>query len=299
VIQGLWDAHAIRYVSAAGFVILVYDHLLTIIDEVQYVWKAPPSIEKRIYLFNRYAIIILMLVNANEMCGFSGVAYTSNQCRILLVVTASCAVASAIMTNALILRRVLHLWPDNRAMKIFLSSMHIASSCVSISLAALTYVTAWKTVQWLPYYTNMCVATPTPVYAAFTGAPMFFELSMIISVIYKSMATPRSTSLPFVRALQNNGLLFFLSIICLRLVNVIISSTGRRSLALLWIYFTWVSTTTFFSRSVLRLRKAEIKARLTLTPEQFYMNVYHHDPPSVIPGRPLPYVTIDHFESGY
>jgi len=195
------------------------------------------------------------------------------------------------MTNALILRRVLHLWSDSKTMKIFLTSMHIASSGVSISLLVLTYISAWDTVKWLQYYANMCVAVPSSVYAAFLGAPMFFELSMVVSVVYKTMATPRSTSLPFVRALQNNGLLFFLSIICLRLINVIISGSGRGSFSALWIYFTWVATTTFFSRSVLRVREAERKARLTL--EQFCMNSYHEIP---VMGH-IPYVTVEHFES--
>jgi len=235
-----------------------------------------------------------MLVNAHEACGFSGVTYHVDQCRILLVVTSSCAVLSAITTNALVLRRVLHLWPDSKTMKIFLTSMHIAGAGVSLSLLVLTCKSAWRTVQWLPYYMNMCVVSPSPIFAAFVGAPLFFELSMVVSVVYKTLATPRSTSLPFVRALQNNGLLFFLSIIVLRLIIVIISGTGRNTLAVLWIYFTWVSTTTFFSRSILRLREAERKARLALASEQFHMNIYHEIP---VTGHIVPHVTVEHFES--
>ncbi|KAJ7204862.1 hypothetical protein B0H12DRAFT_1243583 [Mycena haematopus] len=40
-----------RYVSAAGFVLLLYDHLLTLDDEVDYIWSAPNSVAKAIQFF--------------------------------------------------------------------------------------------------------------------------------------------------------------------------------------------------------------------------------------------------------
>ena len=47
--------------TAAGYVILLYDHLLTLGDEVEYVWKARGTIPKYLFLINRYTVPLIML----------------------------------------------------------------------------------------------------------------------------------------------------------------------------------------------------------------------------------------------
>ena len=47
---------------AAGLVALLYDHLLTINDEIELVWRARNTLPKTLFLINRYLVPLLMLV---------------------------------------------------------------------------------------------------------------------------------------------------------------------------------------------------------------------------------------------
>ncbi|KAG8794719.1 hypothetical protein FRC12_022234 [Ceratobasidium sp. 428] len=54
---------ASRHFSFAGFVVLLYDHLLTFGDEVQLVWSQPTSVVSVIFLVNRYLAPAVLAVD--------------------------------------------------------------------------------------------------------------------------------------------------------------------------------------------------------------------------------------------
>ncbi|KAG8698239.1 hypothetical protein FRC09_007338 [Ceratobasidium sp. 395] len=71
---------ASRYASHltfAGFVVLLYDHLLTLGDEIELIWSRPGNIVSIIFLVNRYMtplvlvvdVYALMLMRANALWG--------------------------------------------------------------------------------------------------------------------------------------------------------------------------------------------------------------------------------------
>ncbi|KAJ6457010.1 hypothetical protein C8R47DRAFT_1227660 [Mycena vitilis] len=49
-----------RYVNTAGYVVLLYDHLLTFPDEVEYIWSAPNTLAKVLFLIMRYTIPLFL-----------------------------------------------------------------------------------------------------------------------------------------------------------------------------------------------------------------------------------------------
>ncbi|KAG8983294.1 hypothetical protein FRB94_005887 [Tulasnella sp. JGI-2019a] len=49
------DLQASRYLSVAGFSILIHDHLITLPDEVELIWRSPLSKVSVLFLINRYA----------------------------------------------------------------------------------------------------------------------------------------------------------------------------------------------------------------------------------------------------
>ena len=77
--------------------VLLYDHVLTFGDEVQYVWSAPATYAKYIFLLNRYVVLGTLLAVAygeqnsivwkhmfqlcsTEMCGFVDSTFTDAVC---------------------------------------------------------------------------------------------------------------------------------------------------------------------------------------------------------------------------
>jgi hypothetical protein len=50
-------------------------------------------------------------------------------------------------------------------------------------------------------------------------------------VVYDTMAIPRSAAVPLRRALQSNGIAFFMPVVMLRLINMIVITSARQTLA--------------------------------------------------------------------
>jgi hypothetical protein len=63
-------------IAAAGLVMVLYDHILTLPDEIALIWKSPPSLAKCAFLLNRYLVPVALIVVAFQMCGFSGFIFT-------------------------------------------------------------------------------------------------------------------------------------------------------------------------------------------------------------------------------
>ena len=87
----IWGVIWLRYIAAMGFVVLVYDTLLTLDDEVRLifsyffpalppvrsqmrlVWPGPLSLPKSLYFINRYlSIIITLYANYRQYLIFFG-----------------------------------------------------------------------------------------------------------------------------------------------------------------------------------------------------------------------------------
>ncbi|KAG8907935.1 hypothetical protein FRB99_001443 [Tulasnella sp. 403] len=62
---------ASRYLSFAGFVVLIYDHLLTFADEVELIWLKPMSLVTMLFLFNRYLVPLIIMVDLYDKGGFA------------------------------------------------------------------------------------------------------------------------------------------------------------------------------------------------------------------------------------
>ncbi|OJA16639.1 hypothetical protein AZE42_04038 [Rhizopogon vesiculosus] len=70
-VSELQNYRASQYVGVAGLVVLLWDHLLTFNDEVRLIWRAPLSIPKLLFLFNRYAVPISLIALTYATSGLS------------------------------------------------------------------------------------------------------------------------------------------------------------------------------------------------------------------------------------
>ncbi|ESK87224.1 hypothetical protein Moror_5812 [Moniliophthora roreri MCA 2997] len=68
LVTTILNIQASRYVSAAGVVILLYDHLLTFGDEVELIWQAEWKFPKFLFLLIRYIVVISVLVHTYRTC---------------------------------------------------------------------------------------------------------------------------------------------------------------------------------------------------------------------------------------
>jgi len=260
LIQGLQDVLVSRYCSAIGIMIILWENLITFDQEYRFVWKGPPSLTKYAFLLNRYVTPIIFIVVVIEMCGsFNGVTFTNAGCRVFLILTQCVGSVEIMVANMVALQRVLALWKGNRGMRLFLYGVYAASVCVTISLLALAMSKIAPSIEWNSYVNTCTIINVPGSWPVMWGAPMFFEITIVTCVVIHALASPRSAQVPLARALQRDGIFFFVSVVILRVANMSIAVSVRTSLKLVAIFIIWALETTLFNRFVLRQRKAELE----------------------------------------
>jgi len=238
---------------------LLYDHSLAISDERIYLWKAPPSFAKYAFVINRYLVPLLLLAIIHETCGFNGSLYSDKGCRRFLSSLSMLSTISIATANILILLRVLLLWKGNLQMKIFLYSVCGVSVCTFFSMMLLTIIKISPGIQWNPDV-KMCITTTKTTFMTATwAAPLLFDLAALASVVWNTISSPRSAKVPFTGALRKDGITFFLAVIFLQLCNMVFATIARPSLCLTTVFFVWSAVTMILNRSLIRMRKMEVK----------------------------------------
>ncbi|KAG8717796.1 hypothetical protein FRC08_006629 [Ceratobasidium sp. 394] len=62
---------ATRHLTFAGYVVLLYDHLLTLDDEIELIWSRPGNAVSVIFLANRYMTPLVLAVDVYDKGGLA------------------------------------------------------------------------------------------------------------------------------------------------------------------------------------------------------------------------------------
>ncbi|SJL08727.1 uncharacterized protein ARMOST_12096 [Armillaria ostoyae] len=66
-----FNVYASRYASIAGYVLMLYDHILTFDEEVRFIWAAPWTLPKALFLIIRYFVPAFVLIHLCQLTGLS------------------------------------------------------------------------------------------------------------------------------------------------------------------------------------------------------------------------------------
>ncbi|KAK0430490.1 hypothetical protein EV421DRAFT_281735 [Armillaria borealis] len=65
------NIQATRYLTSAGLVVLLYDHLLTFSAEVELIWAAHWSVPKVLFLLLRYLVPPSVIIHTHLLSGIA------------------------------------------------------------------------------------------------------------------------------------------------------------------------------------------------------------------------------------
>ncbi|KAH9917866.1 uncharacterized protein BXZ73DRAFT_105389 [Epithele typhae] len=262
-LDALHDLSVVRYMSAAGLVVLLYDHILTFADEVELIWPAPATYAKYMFLLNRYGVLGTLLATAYAMCGFVHTTFTDQE---FIFTCSMVSIISIGIANLLILQRVVILWEHRPiVLKIMTAGFFLSFTaqvvCMIVTLLDLLPVISWSDVA------GMCIATRSShIFVVVWAAPLVFEAFVLGSTALNALDRPTTTDRPIIKALHSDGLSFFLAITSLRVTNLVLASLSRPSFTFLGVFFIWAATTTVLARLLLRLRRTEVSPPPYLAP---------------------------------
>lgn len=268
-IDALQSVVTARYLSGAGFVVLLYDHALTLADEVQYIWSAPSTLAKILFLLLRYMVPLFMLMETITRSGVSYVAMSDNACKGITAFATYAGWLSIAISNFLVLLRIWTLLP--RGHRLIAWSLIFFAAIQAVSLGLTTVVVA-KMAALMAFepHTGLCVLSTLPRNTGFWVAGiwaigLFFEIVVFAAVCWHVLARPRPRAAAgdavVRRLLFRDGVIYFLVLFALRVTNTVLAITSPISSLYVIVFFIWCMTTLTTSRLIINARRAAAHRR--------------------------------------
>lgn len=251
-----------RYVSLAGLVILLYDHLLTLDDEIRYVWKTQWTVPKCLFLLNRYTVPTAMILHTWQLMGLANPPPTNTFCKVWLPLALYLGILSIANGGFIVLLRLWVLWNRRTRLVVWTLLFFIATQIASVA------VVSWVVVQMLPTITyspvvRSCILSERVSLQGLFLPGVIFEVMVFGTTCYNALDKPRERNRPLAQQLYKDGLVYFVVLTSLRLANFIISILAPLSLIFLGVFFVWCATNVTVSRLVLNIRREAYRHRLT------------------------------------
>ncbi|TDL23327.1 hypothetical protein BD410DRAFT_787674 [Rickenella mellea] len=250
---------ATNYVGVASYTFLIYDHILTFGDEVEYIWKGHKGPIIYLFFVNRYFFDLAFILNLNA---YLNPAFTPDVCRRFVRFEGSCVLIGLGLAGLMMMFRVNALYGGQR---------------IVLAMLGVLWLTMVGVFSWL-----LAGGQPVIHPAGIHGCSLIFSeslgsvatLSSALPLIFDSavlMLTLRRTAGLFksrmaghiVRILVRDGILYYSVIFTCNLVLTIMIATAPPGNRNIMGQLTQLMTVTMMSRITIHLRVESQRKRDT------------------------------------
>ncbi|KAJ7186074.1 hypothetical protein C8R46DRAFT_1289612 [Mycena filopes] len=282
IIVDLENVVITRYVSAAGYVLLLYDHLLTLSDEVEFIWSAPTTVAKVLFLIMRYMVPLfltgetitrsgLAIVPMSDLVSVSGIfpllvqaLSDSSQMQDVELSRGNQTYAgwlSIAISNFLVLLRIWTTLPRGHRFVVYSIVFFIIMQLVNFG------VTTWVITQMIPVFVfepfvGLCTFTTKPSVVGLWVPGLVFEVVVFACVCWNVLraaglgsADPEASMTSITRVFFRDGLVYFVILTALRVSNAVLAVTAPISSLFVIVYFIWAGVTLTTSRLIINSRR--------------------------------------------
>ncbi|EIW61378.1 uncharacterized protein TRAVEDRAFT_44194 [Trametes versicolor FP-101664 SS1] len=247
------DLFVVRALALAGYVILLYDCVLTFPDEllaqIKYIWPTRWSTVKVIYLLNRYGNLAFLGLADIQLMGMWWNDGPDFCYRAVLILSFAQLVSFALV-HVLVLLRAWATWGRRKRMLTILGTLFIVYASVSIAMLTYGNIDAGPTSYPLAYVTKRSLG-----YFGLALECATFTLTMVSIRQFHVYSNWREHS-PIVRVICRDGVIYFLVTLFSNSFNILIwARYADRPLNLLSTSFTLSLLIVAAQRLVLDLRK--------------------------------------------
>lgn len=250
----VFHAEASRYMTMAGFTLLILDHFYTLDEELRLMWTAPRSLVKVLFLVNRYITPIFQAVTVYQMSRLA--VFSNTFCKWWTTADGFVEISSMAISDLLLLFRVHALWGGRRSVVVGTYAIYaFAYTCIMI----VGSISAFEMIPMLHYdpLARICASEFRPkVMPALWSVSLLCELTVFVMTAIKAFQhhISEKSQNPLLRTLYYDQFLYYIIIIVVRIFNLLIWLTLPQSLFFLGIYFIWSLITALVSRIMLHLR---------------------------------------------
>ncbi|KAF7761082.1 hypothetical protein Agabi119p4_10491 [Agaricus bisporus var. burnettii] len=233
-----------RCFNAIGISILLYDHLLSVDDEVEYVWKARMSVPKLSFLLVRYLVPVALFVNIYQQ-SYDNISLPDTLCLSGLASCNSC---------------IFHYCRRGRKFFDFTSSL-----VMTIGWTIAIMVKEAESMHFAgsrKFHTVLCSTQSRSILPALYAAPVVFEIVMIVLILWGAYVQSRNMENKNVmRHLMNDGFIYIMLLFVLRVANMLVTASAPSRLIFTGLCFGCATSAATISRLILSVRKESVTKR--------------------------------------
>ncbi|KAJ6535908.1 hypothetical protein DFH09DRAFT_97674 [Mycena vulgaris] len=262
LIVALHNVAVTRYVSAAGYVALLYDHVLTFDDEVEYVWSAPNTLAKILFLMLRYMVPLSLSVQIITRSGIPVIPMSNTVCKGWIAFATYSGWLSIAISNFLVLLRIWTTLPRGHRLIAWSLAFFVVTQLTSFG------VTSWVIVEMIRVFVyspiGLCTFTAKPDVVGLWVVGLAFEVVVFITVCWNTLDRPRAlspgTDVAVTRILFRDGVVYFVMLFIFRIANAAIAVVAPVSSIFVIVFFIWAATTITTTRLIINSRRVGGKA---------------------------------------
>ncbi|PAV15846.1 hypothetical protein PNOK_0870400 [Pyrrhoderma noxium] len=220
VITIIKDGQTLQY-----FVLLslsVYQYLLTLDDEVKYLWSKRMSIQKLVFLTNRYLPIVTSVIFALLLFIPLADIRVPRPCLLLIFVVEFVVYINIAIATAILTLRLMIIWIHNKPIKILLIIISTVESMTAIIIFIININRNLRRAPNNILSKVLCVPMDSIDWSSFIvlicGESIFISL-----VTYKKLMTHKHERGRLLKTLINDGIIYYIYALSLALVVVILS----------------------------------------------------------------------------
>jgi len=253
---------ATRYLSVAGLVVLLYDHILLFGEEKRLVWSAKASWSKSLFLVNRYVVPFCLIITTHELSGISTAGLSTTFCQTWLSMISFLCVVTLAVANVFVVHRVYALWGRNRRI------LKILVATFSIIYLAAVVATGFAAGAMFPHLSYSPVVRSCVLDRAIRplvipyALPIVFDIFLFLLMCWNAFDRPRSMQTTIVKQLYLDGVVYFGVLLTLRIFNILVVAFANVAYVQLGVFFIWSMIPALINRMLITISSAVEDTRL-------------------------------------
>jgi len=261
------QAFIARYFNAIGVAILLHDHVTSMDDEVEYIWKAKTSVPKVFFLLVRYTMPLVLFVNSYQQSS-SNTGFPDTFCKVWFNLAAFLFVVVFAIENFLILLRVWVLNDRKRSVVKWTGLFYLIIQVTSFSYMIAIMVTATEHFRFMlasndrGSNTRLCSIESRSILPGAYIPSITFEAVMIVLILWGTHIRSRNmANKSLTNYLVHDGFVYILFQFLFRIANMLITASAPPPLIFTSLCFGSATSAMAVSRLIIGMRKESVNRR--------------------------------------
>ncbi|KAJ7260104.1 hypothetical protein C8J57DRAFT_483879 [Mycena rebaudengoi] len=275
---GLHDIQATRYAQLSSSAIIIFDHLITLDEEVELIWRSSWSMGKVLFIINRYYTLICVVVNNYAL--FSPTLSDSVSLRFFHWQGWTGLIACMIAEVILQMRLYALYFLNKKVLALMVVTFIISSTSSAVIMGTvLSGITARsQPIPGIPL--RFCIPVGVPSYFFAFWIPIIaFESLLCALALYRGFQTFKASGSAFqsgrhlVAILIRDSVLYFLVMFATYLTNMLVWASAPPNLLEIPIAFSVALSCCLGNRMILNVR--EVNREIEATKEHSGESIKH------------------------